>query len=437
MYATATARRSQRDGGMSGSDDIVSLFWQQWLEHQDTLYQCCLQFMNWNPTEAEDALNEAMVKASQKVQKYASKIANLKAWMYQVTRNHCIDIIRKRSKKATAIESIEWVGDGEDLGTVTPTKTPEQALETDEGYTKIHDAIASLPEGLRETSILYFYEELTYTDIAQRQGISYDNACKRISRARKILRTKLSGYLLGEEETSRSASARKLSPTPPSQREKQFRQPGDDRCESRTPTPKEADECVGVVVSVEPELSPTPPSQGEKQFRQPGDDRCESRTPTPKEADECIQVVVGVKPVKGEIESLEIKREKISEQANESGIQPVDKGGAVTALATTSAEKETTIVSADAKEQEVVKLLAPEMTQMQEILVLKTFTGNKSTSARSTHRKWDRQIWAATWSAFREMFQGNALDRTIAGSTVTSSVAIAEQSSPIGESPPY
>ena len=393
MYATATARRSQRDGGMSGSDDIVSLFWQQWLEHQDTLYQCCLQFMNWNPTEAEDALNEAMVKASQKVQKYASKIANLKAWMYQVTRNHCIDIIRKRSKKATAIESIEWVGDGEDLGTVTPTKTPEQALETDEGYTKIHDAIASLPEGLRETSILYFYEELTYTDIAQRQGISYDNACKRISRARKILRTKLSGYLLGEEETSRSASARKLSPTPPSQRE--------------------------------------------KQFRQPGDARCESRTPTPKEADECIQVVVGVKPVKGEIESLEIKREKISEQANESGIQPVDKGGAVTALATTSAEKETTIVSADAKEQEVVKLLAPEMTQMQEILVLKTFTGNKSTSARSTHRKWDRQIWAATWSAFREMFQGNALDRTIAGSTVTSSVAIAEQSSPIGESPPY
>ncbi|MBC6424070.1 MAG: sigma-70 family RNA polymerase sigma factor [Hormoscilla sp. SP12CHS1] len=111
-----------------------------------------------------------MVKASQKVQKYASKIANLKAWMYQVTRNHCIDIIRKRSKKATAIESIEWVGDGEDLGTVTPTKTPEQALETDEGYTKIHDAIASLPEGLRETYILHFYGELTYTDIAQQQG---------------------------------------------------------------------------------------------------------------------------------------------------------------------------------------------------------------------------------------------------------------------------
>ncbi|MBC6454868.1 MAG: hypothetical protein GDA43_18060 [Hormoscilla sp. SP5CHS1] len=58
-------------------------------------------------------------------------------------------------------------------------------------------------------------------------------------------------------------------------------------------------------------------------------------------------MVVGVEPVKGEIKSLEIKREKISEQANESGIQPVDKGGAVTALATTSAEKETTIVSAD------------------------------------------------------------------------------------------
>ncbi|NEO98360.1 MAG: sigma-70 family RNA polymerase sigma factor [Symploca sp. SIO2E9] len=41
--------------------------------------------------------------------------------------------------------------------------------------------IASLPERLRNTFRLHFYQQRTHTEIAEEQGITYDNVCKRIS----------------------------------------------------------------------------------------------------------------------------------------------------------------------------------------------------------------------------------------------------------------
>ncbi|NET08512.1 MAG: sigma-70 family RNA polymerase sigma factor [Merismopedia sp. SIO2A8] len=191
-------------------DDIVSKFWQQWQENQDKLYRCCLKLMNFNSTDAEDALSQAMLKAWEKVQKYVGKIHNLQAWLVQLTRNLCIDIIRQRSKGATGVDSLEWVGATENLETAHIHDSPQQALEKEEEATAIKQAIASLPESLRNTFILDFYQQRTHTEIADDLGITYDNVCKRISRARRQLKEKLSGYFLstdGKPEERKEAIA--------------------------------------------------------------------------------------------------------------------------------------------------------------------------------------------------------------------------------------
>ncbi|NES69166.1 MAG: sigma-70 family RNA polymerase sigma factor, partial [Okeania sp. SIO2D1] len=96
---TANTRRNLMDNAATENDrsHILSQFWQQWHESRGQLYRCCLKIMNSNPMDAEDALSQAMLKALEKVQKFGGKIANLKAWLYRVTRNFCIDLIRKRS----------------------------------------------------------------------------------------------------------------------------------------------------------------------------------------------------------------------------------------------------------------------------------------------------------------------------------------------------
>ncbi|MBC6474784.1 MAG: hypothetical protein GDA48_19910 [Hormoscilla sp. GM102CHS1] len=94
-----------------GQDEIISQFWSVWLELEKKLYRRCLQLMNGNVTEAEDALSSARLKAWEKVQKFAGQIENLSAWLMQLTGNLCKDLIEKNSRGPAAVEDIEWVGD--------------------------------------------------------------------------------------------------------------------------------------------------------------------------------------------------------------------------------------------------------------------------------------------------------------------------------------
>ena len=172
-------------------------FWLLWQEHQNYLYHRCLGWMGGNPTEAEDALSRAMLKAWEKVQKYAGKITNIKGWLTRLTHNLCMDIHRQHSRSANRVEDIEAIGDEQAL--VCSEDTPEIILETQEKNIQIHRAIENLPSRLRETFILHFYQQLSYQEIAQQQEISYDNVYKRISQARKILKEELRGYFIGED----------------------------------------------------------------------------------------------------------------------------------------------------------------------------------------------------------------------------------------------
>lgn len=179
-------------------------FWQLWEQYRDYLYRCCIKWMSGNPTHAEDALSRAMLKAWEKVQKIGVEIANFKAWLTRLTHNLCIDIHRERSRGANRVENIKAIR--EEQGLLSFEETSLCAMETGEKRIVIRRAIDDLPTRLRETFILHFYQELSYPEIAQQQDISYQNVCKRISQARKILRLELRGYFIGEEGTDRDKS---------------------------------------------------------------------------------------------------------------------------------------------------------------------------------------------------------------------------------------
>lgn len=191
------------------SKNIEKAFWQLWQQNRDYLYRCCIKWMGGNPTDAEDALSRAMLKAWEKVQKYAGEITNFKPWLTKLTHNLCVDIHRERSRDANRVEDIECYASSKEQGLVSFEDTPLSAMETDEKRIVIRRAIDNLLTRLRETFILHFYQELSYQDIAQLQEISYQNVCKRISQARAILKEELRGYFIGKDGTDLSVTPTK------------------------------------------------------------------------------------------------------------------------------------------------------------------------------------------------------------------------------------
>ena len=105
--------------------------------------------------------------------------------------------IRQGSRGAIGVDDMEWVGDTGEMGVASALELPE--MVRDKRSVVIRRAIASLPERIRETFILHFYEELSHTEIVERQGISSDCVGKGISQAAKKLKQRLRGYFIDSE----------------------------------------------------------------------------------------------------------------------------------------------------------------------------------------------------------------------------------------------
>ncbi len=173
------------------------LFFQEWENHRDYLYRCCLKWTGGNATDAEEALSRAMFKALEKIRDSTSVITNFKGWLSRLTYNLCMDIHRENKRLGDRVESWEVIIEKGEEGLVSLSHSPESVALRRELAIIIHHAIEDLPPKLREPFLLHFIEEKSYQEIAQKLNISYDNLRKRISQAQKILQQPLTKYLSG------------------------------------------------------------------------------------------------------------------------------------------------------------------------------------------------------------------------------------------------
>ena len=163
-------------------------FWQIWLSHQTYLYRCCLRWMGYNTTDAEDALTLARWKAYQKFPQYADQIQQVRSWLTKLCYRVCLDL-RRSVRPSLNLEDLE------NEIPLPARSSPYQyaiALETEE---TIHQTIQNLPLLLRQAFILRCIEELSYPEIAQRLEITEANARKRVAQARAKLRNTLKSQL--------------------------------------------------------------------------------------------------------------------------------------------------------------------------------------------------------------------------------------------------
>jgi RNA polymerase sigma-70 factor (ECF subfamily) len=165
--------------------------------HQTGLYNFALRQLRLQAA-AEDVVQEAFVRVVQNAADFKHE-ARFSTWVYTITRNLCIDQLRKRAlRKHPSLDEARKsdVGDGPTLGEQTAdsrANVERQATGT-ELKARILAAVEELPEDQREVFLLRELSNLPFKEIAEITGVPENTVKSRMRYALERLQAALSEF---------------------------------------------------------------------------------------------------------------------------------------------------------------------------------------------------------------------------------------------------
>ncbi|MCB9665521.1 MAG: RNA polymerase sigma factor [Alphaproteobacteria bacterium] len=145
------------------------------------LHRFCLRMLR-DEQDAQEVSQEVLVKLLRALDRYDPQ-RSFSTWAYGIARNACIDHLRRRRLRTH--EPSREVAD--------TSPTPLQEASRAERAERLHEALAEIPPMYREILVLYHFEHLKYTEIAEVLDLPLGTVMNRIFRARGKLRTAYEG----------------------------------------------------------------------------------------------------------------------------------------------------------------------------------------------------------------------------------------------------
>lgn len=153
-------------------------------EYKNLVFSQAL-YSTGNRHDAADITQDVLIKLWNNMDNI--QMRTVKSWLSTVTRNHCIDLSRKKRERYFSEFN---AGDEKNPVSQIPApgeSDPERNLDRAQEYKRIIEAIARLPEKIRTTIILRYIQDETYDVIAKTIGFPLNSVKVYLHRGRKIL----------------------------------------------------------------------------------------------------------------------------------------------------------------------------------------------------------------------------------------------------------
>lgn len=159
-----------------GNPDLMMLV----EEHYEALYRYAYR-LTGSIADAEDLTQSAFLTVQLKLDQLRDR-SRVRAWLYKILRNDFLKSIRKKELVSNSLQSIA---------------EPVDAISDDEPIDEelLQHSLNQLPEEYRSVVILYYFQELSYQEIADHLEIPPGTVMSRLARAKKNLRTSLSSRM--------------------------------------------------------------------------------------------------------------------------------------------------------------------------------------------------------------------------------------------------
>ncbi|MFW5966423.1 MAG: RNA polymerase sigma factor [Persicimonas sp.] len=143
--------------------------------HEQTAWRCAYRMLG-DEAEAEDAAQEVFLKVLEAADRY-QPTASFRTYLYRIIKNHCLDRLAKNAPVYT-----------EDVPTIpTRATSPGQLLERRQTQEEVEEALEQLPGRQRLAVVLFHFEGLSYSEIADAMETTPKAVERLLARGRKAL----------------------------------------------------------------------------------------------------------------------------------------------------------------------------------------------------------------------------------------------------------
>lgn len=122
---------------------------------------------------AKDASQDIFIRAMQSHDSFR-KEASVTTWIYRITTNYCLNLIRDRARRAQLLA---------EQAPADPSLTP-----TVDSRIAVSRVLEQLPEELREIAIYFFVDQMNRDEIAELLGVSRRTIGNRLEEFRSLAR---------------------------------------------------------------------------------------------------------------------------------------------------------------------------------------------------------------------------------------------------------
>jgi len=147
-----------KSGNEQGLETLVK-------RHLSVVYGSCLRYLG-NQDEAEDAVQETFVKVWRNLKKIDPE-KNFKAWVLEIAKNTCLDILKK--KRAVPMSAFEDENGFNYLAEslVSAGESPSEAAEQSILRRVLNSALEKLSPAYQKVLSLYYKEGLNFREISE------------------------------------------------------------------------------------------------------------------------------------------------------------------------------------------------------------------------------------------------------------------------------
>jgi RNA polymerase sigma-70 factor (ECF subfamily) len=140
--------------------------------HYRRIYAICIGIVT-DPHQSQDLCQEAMLRGYEKID-HLRDPDRFGGWLTEITRNLCINWLRKQKSERTMISRLAD----------PPDASSEKSAKVD---IEIEDAVAKLPLELRLPLVMYYMDGCNSQAIAEQLNISNSTVCRRLRQAKRCL----------------------------------------------------------------------------------------------------------------------------------------------------------------------------------------------------------------------------------------------------------